>query len=265
MNMKIELTKGLLLAFILIILFIISLISFTGVLIISGFYILLHIYGILEKNKTHLQYSYHTVAFIILILAVVLYQHVLPGFNNVLIFDKIQVSKDAFPFTMYFNIDKTLVGFLLFCFVIPWEANLKMAVRKAWPLVIITIFLLIGLALIFDFVKVDYKFYDYFFLWALNNLFIVSMAEEVLFRGFLQRHLSLLKIKRSEIIAIIITALVFGVLHWKGGIYYVVYGTIAGVMYGFIYHKSKSIIFTIVSHFVVNVVHIIFFTYPFLQ
>lgn len=122
-----------------------------------------------------------------------------------------------------------------------------------------------GLALIFNFVKFDYKFHSYFFLWALNNLFIVSMAEEVLFRGFIQAHLSTLKLPYPKINAIVIAALGFGALHWTAGIFYVIYATIAGIMYGFIYEKSGNIIFNIISHFLLNLVHIVFFTYPFLS
>lgn len=261
---KKEFTK-ILSALILIVCFITNLISITGFLIILGFYFLVYLYKIFENKTTLPRYSYHTLAITILISAVVLYQHLLPGFNNILIFDAIQVSKNGAPFTMYFNIDKTLTGLILLFFVIPQENSLKLAFKKAWYLVIIAIFLLIGLALLFNFIKIDFKLYNYFIIWGLNNLFIVAMAEEVLFRGFLQRHLSLLKIKYSDVISIVISAAAFGLLHWQGGMHYVLYATIAGMMYGLIYQKSNSILFNIISHFLVNLVHIIFFTYPFLR
>lgn len=263
-----ESAKVLLLVFILIICLIFKLVLIKGLLIILGFYVLVHIYYLFEKNKKHPLYLffYHINALVILAIAIILYEHLFSGFNNILIFDKIQVSKDAVPFTMYFNTDETLAGLILFYFVISHsqQTNLKFAFKKAWYLFLIAIFLLMGLTLIFNFVKVDYKLHDYFIIWALNNLLAAAMAEEVLFRGFLQRHLSFI-IKSPEVIAVIITALGFGALHWKGGIEYVMYASIAGVMYGLIYQKSKNIIFSILSHFFLNLIHIIFFTYPFLK
>ncbi|ASW72984.1 hypothetical protein IQ37_09830 [Chryseobacterium piperi] len=242
-----------------------QLISITGALIISAFYALVYLYRSLENNKKYARYLYHSLAFVIFIISIVLFQHILPGFNNVLIFDKIQVSKDAVPFTMYFNIDKTLTGLILLLLVVPMNTHLKSALKKSWHLILAAILLLMGLSLLFNFVKFDFKFYSYFFIWALNNLLIVTMAEEVLFRGFFQRHLSLLPIKHREVIAVFIAALAFGALHWQGGIEYVLYAVIAGAMYGLIYQKSKNIFLNILSHFLLNLIHIIFFTYPFLK
>lgn len=260
-----ESAKILVLFSVLIICLFTQLISIIGFLIIGAFAALVYLYSMIEKNQQYSRFLYHTLAFVILATSIVIFQHLLPGFNNVLIFDKIQVSEDAVPFTMYFNIDKTLAGLILLLFVIPRGTDFKSAVKKSGYLIIVAIFLLMGLTLLFNFVRLDVKFHQYFFVWALNNLLFVVMAEEVLFRGFFQRHLSLLKIKNAEIIAVVIAALSFGALHWAGGILYVLYAAIAGVMYGLIYQRSKNIMLNIVSHFTLNLIHILFFTYPFLK
>ncbi|MBK1896747.1 CPBP family intramembrane glutamic endopeptidase [Chryseobacterium paridis] len=260
-----ESAKMLLLFSVLIICLFTQLISVVGLLIILAFVAMVYGYSMLEKNQKYSRFLYHAMALGIFVFSIVVFQHLLPGFNNVLIFDKIQVSKDAVPFTMYFNIDKTLTGLILLLFVVPWEMNFKSALKKNWYLIIIAVLLLMGLTLLFNFVKIDIKFHSYFFIWALNNLLFVVMAEEVLFRGFFQRHLSLLNIKNSGIIAVFIAALAFGALHWQGGIWYVLYAAIAGMMYGLIYYRAKNIILNIVSHFILNLIHILFFTYPFLK
>ncbi|ASK29367.1 hypothetical protein CEY12_04305 [Chryseobacterium sp. T16E-39] len=260
-----ESVKLLILFSILIVCLISHLISIIGFLIILAFTALVYLYDMLEKNEKYSRFLYHTLALVILAFSVVIFQHLLPGFNNVLIFDKIQVSKDAVPFTMYFNIDKTLAGLILLLFVVPQGDRFKSALKKSGSLVVMAILLLMGLTLLFNFVKIDVKFHQYFIIWAINNLLFVVMAEEVLFRGFFQRHLSLLNIKNSGIIAVFVAALSFGALHWLGGLLYVVYASIAGVMYGWIYQRSKNIALNIISHFVLNLIHIIFFTYPFLK
>ncbi|NIF05723.1 CPBP family intramembrane metalloprotease [Chryseobacterium sp. Tr-659] len=255
----------LLFVFVVIISLLAQLISITGVLVVMAFCCIVYLYNLFGKSEKYPRYLYHILAAIVFIFSIVIYQHLLPGFHNILIFDKIQVSEDASPFTMYFNIDKALTGMALLLFIVPLGASLKTAFLDAWYLTVMAILLLMGLTLMFNFVKVEYKFHSYFFIWAVNNLLVVTMAEEVLFRGFLQRHLSLLKIKYPEVVGISIAAAAFGALHWQGGIYYMMYAAIAGAMYGIIYQKSKSIVFSIMSHFFLNLVHIIFFTYPFLK
>ena len=55
---------------------------------------------------------------IFLFMGVALSNHLLPGFNNLIVFDKIQFSSDSTPFTMYLNFDKTLVGIFIYLFIL---------------------------------------------------------------------------------------------------------------------------------------------------
>jgi CAAX protease family protein len=55
---------------------------------------------------------------IFLFMGVALSNHLLPGFNNLEVFDKIQFSSDSAPFTMYLNFDKTVVGIFIYLFVL---------------------------------------------------------------------------------------------------------------------------------------------------
>lgn len=240
-------------------------IEWTGLLIIVILGGMALMYSSLERNKQYSRFLYHSLAVVIFAACIALYQHIVPGFNNVLYFDKIQVSKDAVPFTMYFNADKLLAGLVILLLIIPLRTDLWQGIKKTWMLFLMTLVLLLSLSVLFHFVRFDFKFHSYFIIWGINNLFIVCMAEEVLFRGFLQRHLSLLKIRNADFISVAVAALGFGLLHWQGGAAYVSYAVVAGGMYGWIYQRSQNIFVNILAHFLFNVIHIIFFTYPFLQ
>jgi hypothetical protein len=48
------------------------------------------------------------------IMALLMANHALPGFNNLRIFDRIRFSPESAPFTMYLNFDKTVVGLLTY-------------------------------------------------------------------------------------------------------------------------------------------------------
>jgi len=45
-----------------------------------------------------------------LALTVALMIHMVPGFSNILVFERVRFSPDSFPFTMYLNFDKIVVG-----------------------------------------------------------------------------------------------------------------------------------------------------------
>jgi hypothetical protein len=48
------------------------------------------------------------------IVALLMANHALPGFNNLRVFDHIRFSPESAPFTMYFNSDKTALGLLTY-------------------------------------------------------------------------------------------------------------------------------------------------------
>jgi uncharacterized protein len=51
-------------------------------------------------------------------MALMMANHVLPGFNNLRVFDHIRFSPESAPFTMYLNFDKTAVGLLTYLFFV---------------------------------------------------------------------------------------------------------------------------------------------------
>jgi uncharacterized protein len=113
-------------------------------------------------------------------------------------------------------------------------------------------------------VQFDFKVTTLFFIWALANLFLTCIAEEAFFRGFVQKQLEegLKEFQFGAVIGLLLASLLFGLAHYAGGINYIILATVAGIGYGLVYQQSKSIEASIVTHFLLNAVHFIFFTYP---
>ena len=131
----------------------------------------------------------------------------------------------------------------------------------------LTIGLVITLSLLLDYIRLDIKLPTFFYYWLWANLFFTCVAEEALFRGFLQQQLSigLKNIRYGVLIALISCAVLFGLAHAGGGMIYVILATVAGMGYGAVYLRSGRIEASILLHFMLNTVHILFFSYPALQ
>ncbi|MES2696762.1 MAG: CPBP family intramembrane glutamic endopeptidase [Verrucomicrobiota bacterium] len=204
----------------------------------------------------------------LLLLAAALMAHLLPGFNNPRVISYAQFTPDALPFRLHFNFDKTAVGLLLLAFLHArivrleeWRALLVVAA----PAILATVVTLLGLSLAFGYVRFAPKFPSEapYFLWA--NLCFTCVAEEALFRGFIQHRLTRrwAKLRHGPWLALGIAAVLFGLAHFAGGPTYILLSTIAGVGYGWAYLRcGQCIEASILTHFIVNATHFLFFTYP---
>jgi membrane protease YdiL (CAAX protease family) len=110
------------------------------------------------------------------------------------------------------------------------------------------------------YIKMDLKFPSTTFLWCINNLIFVCIAEETLFRGYIQTYLSLYA---GKYLALLIASIGFGLLHYQGGITYILLSFVAGLFYGFSYLQTGSIEAPILCHFGLNLIHFLFFSYPY--
>jgi uncharacterized protein len=123
---------------------------------------------------------------ILLFIGIALSNHMLPGFDNLIVFDKIQFSFDSAPFTMSLNFDKTVVGIVIYLFLlkkregVSWQEKDSFATIKTLAILVA---LMLPLALATHYVRIDPKLPPQTWLWALNNLFFVCFAEEALFRA----------------------------------------------------------------------------------
>lgn len=198
--------------------------------------------------------------------SILLFLHKLPGFHNLLVFNKVRFTPDAAPFTMYLNLDKPFVGFILFTFLgslwkdkRPGARNLVKAI--ALPLATV-VFICLGLALLLHFVAWSPKLPPGSWVWMLNNLLLVVMCEEALFRGYFQGYWGNKFFKKEQYyIPLLITALLFGIVHTTGGPALMLLAFIAGIGYGFAYHRG-GILAAVLTHFGFNLLHFLLFTYP---
>jgi uncharacterized protein len=206
----------------------------------------------------------------VIILSAGLATHQFPGFHNLNVLDHVYISKDALPYTFYLNFDKTVVGIFILGFsyqLISERSEWNLLFKKIAVKLPVVIFVTICMAFALGFVTFDFKIPNDIFIWAITNLLFVCVAEEALFRTFIQKNLSLAmrKIKYGDCFAVLITAMLFGLVHYPGGIKFAVLATVAGLGYGWVYAFTRRVEASIVTHFGLNLVHILFFTYPALQ
>ena len=200
-------------------------------------------------------------------LSVLFGAHLLPGFHNLQALNAVLVSADGLPFTMYLNLDKTLVALGLLGWCIP-----RLSRRQEWrqllqvllSLSLLFLLLIFILALASGKVHWDPKLPSYTLLWMLTNLLFVCTAEEAFFRGFLQQQLALLRKNRplQQELPLALASLVYGLSHFAGGPLYVAFVTLAGLGYGWVYQKTGCIEASILLHFALNAAHFLLFTYP---
>lgn len=214
--------------------------------------------------------------------------HQLPGFQNVLLLDQVQVSRDAIPFTLYANFDKGLAGVVLLLVLWPlsqypqgtWQSQHRGSLappatslrydqllwRGFWPLFPLTFLCSELLGVTFGFLTWDPKFPSYTLLVLAVNLWLTCVAEELFFRGLLQTSLQRWLAARGYALwpAAVLVGLLFGVAHVAGGWPYAVAVTFAGIGYGLMYLRSGRIEVAILGHFALNAVHFLFFSYPML-
>lgn len=199
-------------------------------------------------------------------LAAALFLHKAPFFNNPLVFDSFVLSERSSAHTKYWAFDKAAAGLILLaCFgdICRSSRDWKMLAHKSYVISIATIALTLLLALIFGYIKPDMKFTGAYFAWAWANLFFTCVPEEMLFRGFLQKRLSGLSEKSSYKIGIVAgIGILFGLAHSGAGATYAVLASVAGIGYGYAYYMTGKIESAILTHFLLNTAHFLFFTYP---
>ena len=200
-------------------------------------------------------------------LSLLLGAHLLPGFHNLQALNAVLVSADGLPFTMYLNLDKTLVALGLLGWCIPrlsrrqeWRQLLQVLLSRS----LLFLLLIFILALASGKVHWDPKLPSCTLLWMLTNLLFVCTAEEAFFRGFLQQQLALLWKNRplQQALPLALASLVYGLSHFAGGPLYVAFVTLAGLGYGWVYQKTGCIEASILLHFALNTAHFLLFTYP---
>lgn len=191
----------------------------------------------------------------------------LPGFNNPEIVSHMRLSPEGQPFTHRLHFDGIVAGIILlaeFCNPIRTRADWTTLLPKTIPFILATFFVVFGSGLLVGYVTFDLKFVPYTIIFFITNLLFTCVLEEAFFRGFLQEQFAKLFVnwKAGAIIAVVLPAILFGLAHVKGGMLYVSLATLAGICYGYTKYRVKRIEAAILTHFCVNALHFVAFTYP---
>lgn len=229
-------------------------------------------------NKAKNKHVKVTCVSMVALACIALFAHLIPGFNNLLVLDGVSKSASSSAITLYLNFDKPMVLFTLLC-MYPTILNKQtpliiisnLNTARLALLVVVSFCFIFLLASVLSLITFDVGLPDWFLLFALNNLLLTCVIEEVFFRGFIQRSLQQtleqkfihrFKQKYSALISLVITSALFGLAHFSGGFYYVIVAMFAGLLYGFIYQCTGKITYAIFTHFLLNFIHLTLFTYP---
>ena len=217
-----------------------------------------------EKKRSHLLYF-----ITVIILCALIAMKVLPGFNSISFAEDILLSPQSRSFSINFGYGKALVATLLLIFMLE-EGSSANGWRKILPITlavsIVTVVVVLPLGMLFNIVAFEPKFQHIFLAWAVVHLFSTVIIEEVFFRGILQKKLSNFltgKTPHGSMWSILIIAFIFALVHWQGGVLYMILVFIAGGGYGIVY-KVGGIEAAIGAHLMVNATHLVLFTYPML-
>lgn len=196
---------------------------------------------------------------LVLIWAIALTLHLIPGFDNLRVLDKVQAGPASVPFTLYLNLDKPL---LFFGLLLAWPALLGPGGVIQWrklALLSLPLATLLPLAWQLGALRPEVGLPHWWWLFALNNLLFTCVAEEALFRGFIQQAITL---RSRAWVGILVASLLFGAAHLAGGPLLMLFAALAGACYGLAFQLSGRLSVAILLHFLFNFAHLALFTYP---
>ncbi len=100
---------------------------------------------------------------------------------------------------------------------------------------------------------------------TLSNFFLTSIPEEGFYRGFMQNTFCKYfeNIKFGKILALVLTAVLFTAAHiyWSPNLEILAFVFLASLLYGGVYLISGKIESAILCHFLLNLIHMTFFSY----
>jgi membrane protease YdiL (CAAX protease family) len=191
----------------------------------------------------------------------------LPGFHRVELVPAQVLSEGAVPYALAVGFPKVVAGILILGLINPVLVSpfgLARVAMNALPVFLVTTALVIVCALALGYTRFGAHWHELFIPWAVVNLFSTCLGEEAFFRGFVQRELGTAGPNRALWggLALVVGAVLFGLVHYPGGVSYVIAGVIAGLGYGLAFLRTQRIEAAMLVHFGVNAVHFLLFVYP---
>ena len=203
----------------------------------------------------------------ITILALAFAMHRVPGFHNALLFHSEGLGTSSLPYSLWANLDKAIAAVMII-----WlmrgriNATSWKEFRRADLLIMavgISAILLLGYALG---LQLDLKFGQLTIAFFFFNFFITCIAEEAFFRLLVQDSLQRwIKGKYAGFTAWTVSAMLFTLAHFHtgpGAAERLLLIFLAGLLYAGIYWRSRSFLTAVLTHFLLNFLHLTFFTYP---
>lgn len=198
-------------------------------------------------------------------LALGLASHWLPGFLNARAIAAVRLSPEAAPFSMFLHLDKPLIGIwvVLACPWVVYRATVARSAAVTAVALIVTATVCLTTAVELGLVAWTPKWPALSGLWMLNNLLLVTLTEELFFRGYVQGGLTRLfkRLPYRDVMAVALASAAFGLAHMGAGWQWVLLAGLAGIGYGIAY-RLGGLSAAVLTHFGLNLVHFSLFTYP---
>lgn len=184
----------------------------------------------------------------------------------------IQLSLYDRPFDLVFSLERILLLVLSLVSVSKLYGlqvdcrSISKKILTTFIAILLGTTVLVGPAILTRHVKFEPKLPEITLVWSFHNLVFVCVIEELLFRNYIFEGFNKFfrERKGSMFYPLVISAVLFGLYHFRSGPILAALAAIAGVVYAFAY-KRGGLIAAVVSHFGVNLVHFLFFSYPALQ
>ncbi|WP_457787399.1 CPBP family intramembrane glutamic endopeptidase [Pseudomonas sp. PL-6] len=195
----------------------------------------------------------------VLVAGIALAAHLLPGFSPWPLWEPRRISTDAAPYALRLSWDKLLLGATLLAWWLGQRRAPTLSRSRAGWACLATLLAVPTLALALGMAGWQPKWPDGLLLWLAVNLGVAVLAEELLFRGLLQRAL----IQRlGAWPGLLLTAALFGAAHLPFSPLFALVAGIAGLGYGLALHYSGRLSLAIALHGAVNLLHILLLSYP---
>jgi len=192
----------------------------------------------------------------LVIFSIVLKMKLLPGYSPYYFTPKFAVGLEG-----------SLIGLFPLAFVVPLSRGIKdwAAVLKGLLIGCSGIAVLAILATGTGAAHWQFKLPTFAIERTLSNFFLTSIPEEGFYRGFIQNTFCdmLKKMKLGKIISLISTSILFTAAHiyWSPNLEILAFVFLASLLYGGVYLISGKLESAILCHFLLNFIHMTFFSY----